>query len=489
MFLWIFLGYFLLLMLVSSLVSRRSGGEQGDAFFLGNRRSPWWIVSIGMVGASVSGVSFVSVPGMVRALDFTYMQTVLGFFFGYVVIAKVLLPLYYRLNLTSVYGYLGERFGRVSHRTGASFFLLSKLIGAAVRLYVVVFILQYLVFEQYGIPMWITAAGLVLMMWLYTYRTGMKTIVWTDTLQTVCMLAALILIVWQLIRLLGFGVDDLPAIVRRSGHARIFEFSDWHSRQYFWKQFLSGVFIPIVMTGLDQDMMQKNLSCRTLRESQRNMYVYGLAFIPVNLLLLVLGALLLVYAGQAGIALPDSGDQILPMMASAYLGHAVAVLFSLGIVAAALSSADSALTALTTSFVIDILHVDQSRERHAKRVRMISHAGITLVFLLIIILFGALNNTSAIDAVYTIVSYTYGPLLGLYAYGLLTHRAVRDRLVPFIAFMSPVLCYLLSLWSAHCWGYVFGYELLMLNGLLTFFGLWITSPHHAGRPKKAKTTC
>lgn len=463
--------YFLVLMLISFVVGRKS--TDNDAFFLGNRQSPWWVVAIGMVGSSISGVSFVSVPGMVGNIGFSYMQTVFGFFFGYIVIANVLLPLYYRLQLTSIYTYLGTRFGKNAYKTGASFFLLSKTIGAAARLYVVTLILQTVVFEAWDIPFHFTVVGIILLIWLYTFRSGIKTIVWTDTLQTLIMITAMSLLLWQLTEAIDGSLSDVVAKVRAQGNAYIFVFDDWHSKQHFVKQFFSGIFIAIVMTGLDQDMMQKNLTCRNLPDAKKNMYWYGLSFVPVNFLFLSIGAMLLLLAQQNNIALPQMGDQILPLYATQHLGQGVMVLFVVGIIAAAFSSADSALAALTTSFSVDILGIDQQNNEHSKKTRMWVHIGISVIFAFIIIIFKALNNKSVIDAIYIIASYTYGPLLGMYAFGLFTRLKTSDKAIPYIAILSPIICFAIDKAVHYFLGYSFGYELLMLNGLFTFVGLWV----------------
>jgi len=466
--------YFALLILISWITGRKSTGN--DAFFLGERKSPWYIVSIGMIGTSLSGVTFVSVPGMARNIDMTYMQTVLGFFVGYVVIAKILLPLYYRLKLTSIYTYLDGRIGRRSYKTGASFFLLSKIVGAAARLYLVVVILHTYVFSSWDIPFWITVAFSILMIWLYTYRSGIKTIIWTDTLQAVCLLSMLILIIWQVNRMLDVDFGGMVRVLTDSPHFRIFEFGNWHSTQHFAKQFFSGIFITIVMTGLDQDMMQKNLSCKNIRDAQKNMYAYGFAFAPVNFLFLCLGILLVTLASGLQIELPANGDDILPMFcASGMLGNSIILFFTVGIIAAAFSSADSALTALTTSFCVDILGIEKEEAKKAKRTRLKVHIIISIVFALFIILFKALNSRSVIDAIYMIASYTYGPLLGLFAFGLFTRRSPCDRYVPYICVASPLICFAADCLVKHYTGYVFSYEMLMINGLLTFLGLWLSS--------------
>ena len=466
-------GYFGLLMLISWISGRRA--TDNEAFFTGNRQSPWWIVAIGMVGASVSGVSFVSVPGMVGGIQFSYLQTVLGFFVGYVVIANVLLPLYYRLGLTSIYTYLGQRFGDKSYTTGASFFLLSKTIGAAARLYVVALILQRMVFDALNVPFYITVIIILLLIWLYTYRSGIKTIVWTDTLQTIVMVVALCWMLYALMQLLDVDIAGVSALLSESDLSRVFVFDDWVSKQHFVKQFFSGIFIAIVMTGLDQDMMQKNLTCRNLPDAKKNMYWYGMAFLPFNLLFLILGFLMLQFAMQQGITLPAKGDEILPFFAVNHFPQSVFVIFIIGMIAAAFSSADSALAALTTSFTVDILRMDHVNDYRARRVRMIIHASLALLFIGIILIFKQLNNSSVIDAIYVVVSYTYGPLLGLFTFGLFTKLKANDSWVPFIAVASPVICFLANFFIKKYTGYAFGYELLLLNGGLTFTGLYISS--------------
>ena len=471
--------YFGVLLTISKLTSGKH--TDNDAFFRGNRQSPWYIVSFGMIGASLSGVTFVSVPGMVRYIDMTYMQTCIGFFFGYIVIALVLLPLYYRLNLTSIYSYLGQRFGRHSYKTGASFFLLSKMLGAAARLYLVCLILQHYVFAAYGVPFAATAIGTVILIWLYTRRSGIRTIVWTDSLQTFCLLAALALIIYNVMNILDLNLSQTIDTIRNSEHSRIFVFDDWQSKQNFFKQFFSGIFITIVMTGLDQDMMQKNLSCRNLHEAQKNMYCYGISFVPVNLLFLSLGILLLIAAPQLGIELPAKGDDILPLFAAeGYLGPTVLVLFTIGIIAAAFSSADSALAALTTSFCIDILGTEKQTEQKAAATRRKVHLLICTAFMACILAFEAIGSQSVIATIYVLASYTYGPLLGLFVFGLFTKKIPTDRFVPYVAIASPVVCYLIDWGTSTATGYKFGYEMLMLNGLLTFMGLLALSVKNKG---------
>lgn len=455
-------------MLVSRLTSRRS---DNDAFYRGNRHSPWYVVAFGMIGASISGITFVSVPGMVANADMTYMQTCLGFILGYFAVAFILLPVYYKHNLTTIYSFLQKRLGNRSYRTGATFFLLSKMTGAAARFYVVCFILHRFVFADMGVPFALTAVAMVALIWLYTRRSGIKTLVWTDSLQTLCMFAALVLIIYNVVDDMGMSVGEAVRAIVADSHSRMFVFDDWMSRQNFWKQFLSGIFIVIVMTGLDQDMMQKNLTCKSLADAKKDMCTYGFAFVPANLLFLALGVLLMMMLGRYGMQMPAKGDDLLPMFAaSGMLGNGVVVLFTIGIVAASFSSADSALTAMTTSFCVDMCGKPDD-ERLRKRV----HVCMAVVFILCVLLFEIVNSQSVLDAIYTLCGYTYGPLLGLFAYALITKRGVNDRAVPAIAVASPVICFAADWLTSHYTSYRFGYELLMLNGLLTFIGLWATS--------------
>lgn len=458
--------YFAALMLFSRITARH--GDNNQTFFRANRRSPWYMVAFGMIGASISGITFVSVPGMTMFTGMTYVQMCIGFILGYFAVAFVLLPVYYRLNLTTIYTYLKERLGMRSYKTGAWFFLISKMTGAAVRFYVVCIILQRFVLDAIGVPFALTVVAMVALIWLYTRRGGIKTLVWTDTFQTTCMFAALILIIYNVMGQLGMSATDAVKAIATDEHSRMFVMDDWISKQNFLKQFLSGAFVVIVMTGLDQDMMQKNLTCRTLREAQKDMCTYGFAFVPANILFMALGVLLMQLAQKDGIALPASGDELLPMFAATgRLGSTVVVLFTIGIVAASFSSADSALTALTTSYCVDI------RQREGdEQLRRRAHIGIAVVFGLFILLFKTLNSTSVIDAIYILCSYTYGPLLGLFAFGLFTRRKPCDKLVPYIAVASPIVCFALEKTAMQCWGYKFGYELLMINGLLTFMGLY-----------------
>ena len=478
--------YLCILMLISHLTSRK--GSNNDTFFRANRSSKWYVVAFGMIGTSISGVTFISVPGWVSTIDMTYMQMVMGFFAGYLVIAYILLPLYYKLNLTTIYGYLDTRFGNNSYKTGAWFFLLSKIVGAAARLYLVAFILQSLVFNALGIPFIVTVIGIILIIWLYSYKSGIKTIIWTDWVQTFLFITALILIVWQLASQMGLDFGGVVTAIKESPHSRIFEFESWSSTQNFFKQFLSGMFITIVMTGLDQDQMQKNLTCKNLKDAQKNVISYGFAFVPMNFLFLSLGVLILLFAQQNNIMLPDVADNILPMIASEHLGPTVLGIFIVGIVAAAFSSADSALTSLTTSFCVDILGMKSSNgsvelEKTNTRTRRITHVIISVVFIAIIMIIHAIGSDSIINAIYRMASYTYGPLLGLYIAGLYTQLKPMDKLVPYITIAAPILCFVLELVMMNVYNYKMGYEMLLINGGLTVLGLWLISLRSNGKDR------
>ena len=459
------LAYFALLFTFSRWTGRRA---TNDTFYRADRKSSWYMVAFGMIGASISGITFVSVPGMVLTSQMNYLQTCMGFILGYVIVAFVLLPLYYKLNLTSIYAYLGQRLGECSHKTGSWFFLLSKMTGAAVRFYVVCIILQRFVFEPLGVPFLLTVVMLVLLIWLYTRKGGIKTLVWTDSLQTLCLFTALLIIIYKVATDLNLSISDAACAVSQSELSRVFVWDDWVSKQNFWKQFLSGVFIVLVMTGVDQDMMQKNLTCKTLSGAQKDMCTYGVAFLPANLLFLSLGVLLTMWYQKQGLTIPVMSDELLPMYVE-QAGSLVMILFALGIVAASFSSADSALTSLTTIYCVDVMG-----RKDDERLRKRTHVAMCAIFVLFILFFKAVNSTSLIDAIYIICGYTYGPLLGLFAYGLLTKQGVNDRMVPYIAVVSPLLCYAIDEGVGRTIGYHFGYELLMLNGLLTFTGLYVS---------------
>mgnify|MGYP000312493480 FL=1 len=468
-------GYFGLLMLISHFTSK---GANNESFFIGGHKSPWYLVAFGMIGASLSGVTFISVPGWVESSQFSYMQMVLGYFVGYTVIALVLMPLYYRMNLTSIYTYLEERFGHYSYKTGAGFFLLSRTIGAAFRLFLVAQVLQYLVFNEWGVPFFVTVAITILLIWLYTFKGGIKTIVWTDSLQTLFMLIAVGVSIYFISFDLDLGFSELVTEVKNSEYSQIFFFDDWNDRKHFVKQFLSGAFLAIVMTGLDQDMMQKNLSCANIKDGQKNMFSFSLVLIIVNFVFLVLGALLFIYANKTGMEIPAKTDNLFPAIAT-NLNTAAGVFFILGLVAAAYSSADSALTALTTSVCVDFLDVKNKEESISTKLRKKVHVIVSVVLFGVILIFDLINDESVISSLFKAAGYTYGPLLGLYAFGLILKRSVKDSLVPLICILSPIICFVLNVYSVQLFnGYKFGFEILILNGLLTFVGLYLISFSH-----------
>lgn len=473
-----FVVYTMLLFLVTWLTSRKASN---DTYFRGNRKSPWYVVAYGMIGASLSGVTFMSVPGGVYTGQFTYLPLVLGYILGYLAIAYVLLPLYYKLNLTSIYSYLGERIGNVSERTGSLFFIISRLLGSALRMYLVVFVLYEFMFKNWNIPFWVPALVFIIIILMYTFRGGIKTVIWTDTLQTTFLLLAAVVTLVFILKDLDISFVGLVSHLVDSGSTRVFD-TDWHSNKFYLKQILSGAFITITMTGLDQDMMQKNLTCKTLRDAQKNMITFSLSLVVVNLLFLFLGGALLYYAQQTGFALPlnEAGvvvnDKIFPSVAFS-LSTFTSVVFVVGLVAAGYSSADGTLTALTTTFYHDFIHLDKSQrytEQQKVRFRKLIHVSFAMLYLLVIIAFKPFHNQSLIDTIFDVAGYTYGPLLGLYAFGLFTRYKVKDKYVPVVAILSPVICYILKLNSQEwLWGYRFGFEIILLNGLLTCLGLFI----------------
>jgi len=468
--------YFLLLMLVSYFTGK---GSDNTDFFIAGRQSPWYLVAFGMVGATLSGVTFISVPGWVGASQFSYMQMVIGYLLGYFVIATVLMPMYYKLNLTSIYGYLEQRFGVASYKTGAGFFLLSRVIGASFRLYLVAIVLQEFVMESFGIPFWGTVLITIILIWIYTFRGGIKTIVWTDTLQTLCMLSAVIFTVIAVGQKLDLSVGGLFQTVKESSYSQIFFFEGgWGEPKNFIKQFLAGASIAIVMTGLDQDMMQKNLSCKNIEEAQKNMFWFTIVLFFAKLLFLALGALLFIYANQVGIAIPERSDLLYPTIALNHLSPLIGIVFLLGLIAAAYSSADSALTALTTSFCVDFLNFEKSDtpEEEKQRTRFLVHIGFSILLFFVILIFWFINDAAVIAAIFTVASYTYGPLLGLYSFGFFNKRPINDRLAPYVCIAAPILTYIINANSELLlFGYKFGFELLILNGLITFLGLLFIS--------------
>lgn len=484
-----FAAYTALLFFVMWLTGRR-GATGNEAFFRAGRRSPWFVVAYGMIGASLSGVTFMSVPGGVYGGQWTYMPLVFGYVLGYAAIALVLLPLYYKLNLTSIYTYLNQRFGVASEKTGALFFIISRLLGSALRMYLVVFVLYEFVFKIWGIPFWVPAVVFIAIILLYTFRGGIKTVVWTDMLQTTFLLLAAAATVVAILNTLDISLPELLRTSSEQGHTRMFE-TNPSAPKFYWKQIVAGMFITITMTGLDQDMMQKNLTCKTLRDAQKNVMTSSLLFIVVNILFLCLGAALLAYADATGFALPvgEGGtvvpDKIFPSIAFSLSGF-TAVVFVLGMVAAGYSSADGTLTALTTTFCYNFLKFgqdDQGNQKKELRIRRIVHVAFALLYLLVIIAFRPFHNESLIDTLFDIAGFTYGPLLGLYTFGLFTRRQVRDRWVPVIAIVSPVICYILKIHSFQWFGYHFGFEILLLNGLVTFLLLLLA------RPRKELLNC
>jgi len=467
----IILSFFAVLMGVSWFTSRNADSE---TFFTGNRRSPWYLVAFGMIGSTISGVTFISVPGEVGNSAWTYLQFLLGNFIGYWVIALVLIPLYYRLNLVSIYTYLDQRFGLRSYKTGAFFFLVSQTIGASFRLYLAAGVLQIAFFNDFGIPFWLTVLITLFLIWIYTYRAGIKTVVWTDSLQTFFILGAIGITIWVILNQLDLNFGDMITVIDHHPFSRIFDW-DWKSKTNFFKQFMAGVGIVLTMNGLDQNMMQKNLTCKTRKDAQKNIFWFSFAFIIANIFFLSLGVMLYYYAAQKGVDLPSRTDDLFPLLAIKYFGPFAGALFLLGILSAAYSSADSALTALTTSFCIDFLNLDPSAPK-SKLTRMLVHVGFSLLMFLVIVIFRIINNESVVSAVFRVAGYTYGPLLGLFAFGILTKRLVKDRFVPLVGLLSPVLTYIINA-NSVAWfgGYKFGFELLLLNGLIMFTGLLLLS--------------
>ncbi len=468
-----FLTYTVLLFVVTWITTRKANSE---SFYIGNKASPWFVVAYGMIGASLSGVTFMSVPGWVGATQFSYLLVVAGYLIGYSVIATVLMPLYYRLNLTSIYSYLEQRFGFWSYKTGAFFFILSRTIGASFRMFLVVNVLQVFVFDAWNIPFIVTVSIFIALIILYTLKGGIKTIIWTDTLQTTFMLLAVGLSIYLISKDLHFDFRHLVSTVWGSDYSNIVV-TDWHSKQFYLKQILSGAFIAIVMTGLDQEMMQKNLSCRNIGDAQKNMFSFSIVLVIVNLMFLFLGAVLYIYSTKHGIELPSRTDDLFPMIAIKYLGPLAGLVFIIGLISAAYPSADGALTSLTTSFTIDFLGLNKRadlNEDQKKRMRYKVHISFALLLLFVIVLFRAINDRAVIDKLFTVAGYTYGPLLGLYAFGLFTRFQVNDKYVPYIAVSSPIFCYFLSDYSEVLLnGYKFGFELLIINGLYSFIGLWL----------------
>ena len=456
--------YFLLLFLISFITGKN---DSNDTFFLGNRNSPWYVIAYGMIGTTLSGITFISVPGWVASSQFSYLQMVFGFFVGYFIVSRILLPVYYRLELTSIYTYLRDRFGYSSYKTGSAFFLLSRTIGASFRLFLIATVLQYAVFESWTVPFYVTVIITIGLIWLYTYRSGMKTIIWTDTLQTTFMLSTVVIIGYTIMQKMDLNFASLFNLIDDSKYSRVFFFDDWTDKKYFFKQFFSGMFMAIVMTGLDQDQMQKNLSCRNLKDAQKNMMVFSTILIFVDLIFLALGALLYIYSDSlSSIMIPVDADMLFPEIAlNSGLPPYVGILFIIGIIAAAYSSADSALTSLTTSFCVDILEFEKQDPKKQIKTRKYVHLFMSFILLCVILLFNVINDQSVIKSLFTVAGYTYGPLLGMFSFGLFTKYNIKDKFVPLIAILSPIICYVLNLYIP------FGFELLIINGIITFIGL------------------
>lgn len=466
--------YFALLFTISYIAGRKADNE---GFFFGNRKSAWYIVAFAMIGSTISGVTFVSVPGMVEGSSFSYLQMVLGFIVGQFIIAFVLVPLFYRMNLVSIYEYLENRFGASSYKTGAWFFFISKMLGAAVRLFLVCLTLQLLIFKPFGLPFLLNVTLTVLVVWLYTFRGGVKSLIWTDVLKTFCLVVSVVLCIYYIASSLDLNWSSMGATISDSAYSKIFFFDDVNDKRYFFKQFLAGVFTVIAMNGLDQDMMQRNLSCKNFRDSQKNMITSGISQFFVILLFLMLGVLLYTFTAQQGIPNPSKSDELFPMIATGnYFPSIVGILFIVGLIASAYSAAGSALTALTTSFTVDILKAHKKGEEALSRIRKHVHIGMAVVMGMVIFVFNQLNNTSVINAIYTLASYTYGPILGLFAFGIFTRKQVNDKYIPGVAILSPLLCYLLQSNSERWFnGYQISYELLIINALFTFGGLCLFS--------------
>ncbi len=462
--------YFAFLMLIAQLTKGKSDNQ---TFFTGNKNSNWFLVAFGMIGASLSGVTFISIPGSVAGASFSYMQMVLGYLVGYFIIATVLIPIYYRLNLITIYTYLGNRFGTASHQTGSAFFILSRIVGAALRLYLVASVLQVFVFDYYHIPFLLTVFITIVLIWIYTFQGGIRTIVFTDTLQTLFMLLSLGLSVYFITKAMDLDFSGLVDLVKQSDYSKMFFFDDFATdKKHFFKQFFSGALIALVMTGLDQDMMQKNLTCKNEREAKKNIFTMSFILVPVNLFFLFLGASLYLFAQAKGFEVPTRADHLFATVAFNHLPVYAGVIFLLGLIAAAYSSADSALTSLTTTFSVDFLNLDRTKDTKA---RFIVHIAFSIILMLVIYAFDQLNDDSIVWKIFKFAGYTYGPLLGLFSFGLLTKIKVKDHLVPFIAIISPFLTYIIQYYSPSYLNYTFGFELLFVNALITFVGLLFVS--------------
>jgi SSS family transporter len=490
----VLIAYFLILILIAFLTSRNA---TSDTFFTGNRQSPWYLVAFGMIGASLSGVTFISVPGKVINEGMAYFQIVLGYVLGYIVIAKILMPLYYKMNLVSIYEYLNDRFGIISYKIGAGFFILSRTLGSAIRLYLATEVLQLFLFEDLGVPYWVTALTTVALIWVYTFKGGIKTIVFTDTFQTFFLISAVVICTVVIAQSLDFSFVDLFNSITESktknGYSmtRIFFFDDYKSALFFPKQFFGGMFLAIAMTGLDQDLMQKNLTCKNIKEAQKNMYSFTTVLVVTNFLFLILGGALYVYATSKGLSLPEKTDHTFPTLAFNNFGTVAGIFFLLGITASSYASADSALAALTTGFCIDFLNFNRREEKQKQKLKLFVHIGFSLLFLFIILgtkwYVDTHKGTDLIGLILKVASYTYGPLLGLFFFGILSKRKLRENFVPVVCILIPFVCYFIDFYSQsltggvlgengkYTQGYVFGNELIIVNGALTYLGLFLIS--------------
>jgi len=478
----IILIYFAALIGISIVTSK---GADTNTFFTANRKSPWYLVAFGMIGSSLSGLTFISVPGNVGKIGFGYFQVVLGYLLGYWFIIGVLMPVYYRLNLISIYTYLEQRFNKSSYKTGAFFFLVSRSIGSALRLYLAATVLQLFLFDAWGVPFIVTVATTIILIWIYTFRGGVKTIVYTDAFQTLFLVSAVCIAVWQISQRLEFSFGDMVNAIRTSKYSRIFYFDDVNAPMYFWKQFIGGALITMTMTGMDQEIMQKNLTCKNIGEAQKNMFWFSITLVIVNGLFLTLGALLYLYCEKNNIPLPATTDALFPTLALNNFSLVVGVFFLLGIIASSYASADSALAGLTTSFCIDFLNFKNKPEEQKKKQKFIVHLSFSALFLVIIMAFREINERSVIDAVLNVAGYTYGPLLGLFTFGLFTTRQLREKLVPVVCVLSPLLSYLISRHSEDWFhGYKFSIEIILVNGVITFLGLLLISYKQQGDVKK-----
>ncbi len=473
--------YFAVLFLISKVTSKKVDSE---TYFTGNRQSPWYVVAFGMIGASLSGITFISVPGEVGNSNFFYFQLVLGYLVGYLLIANILLPLYYRLKLISIYSYLGSRFGKYAHKTGSLFFLISQSIGASLRLFVVSGVLHLAFFQHYHVPFIVTVAGTILLIWAYTNKAGIKTIVWTDLFQTTMMLLSVGVTIYIVASDLNLSFGNMVESIVNNEHSKIFNWN-WFYEKNFYKQFITGIVVAIAMNGLDQNEMQKSLTCRNLKEAKKNIYLYSIILVITNLIFLSLGVLLYLYIDKLGIEWPIdktgnliNTDRIFPELALNHFGLFAGIIFLLGISAAAFSSADSAMTSLTTAFYTDFMSVKNKSKSEKKRIRNIINIGVAFVLIGIIMIFKVINNDSVINMVFTVASYTYGPLLGLFSFGLFTKYQIKDKWVPVIAVLSPVLAYLFNLLSIKWFGFHFGYTILLFNGIITFLGLLLIRKNH-----------